>query len=108
MADVTSQELNETGAIMNNLPGRAMRVAMENKNLLAAKGQLYAGTGSDNSFSVAGMDGGTESYSISRTAATPAPPSSPTASASNPYVLVYTGEGTTGVKWMLWSQLKNL
>lgn len=97
MAEVTSNNANEIGAIVNNLPGRAMRVAMENKDLLRGKGQLYAGTSKRNNFNVVGMDGVAVSYSIAQTAATPTPPED--ASAENPYILVYTGEGETGFVW---------
>ena len=91
--DLTSNNSNEVGAIKNNLPGRAMRVAMENKALLASKGQLYAGTGpTGNSIVVTGMDGGQVTYNIPKTAATPAPTMPNT-------VLTFTGEGDTGLEW---------
>lgn len=91
--DLTSSKPNEVGAIKNNLPGRAMRVAMENKALLASKGQLYAGTGpTGNSIVVTGMDGGQVTYNIPKTAATPAPTTENT-------VLTYTGVGKTGLEW---------
>lgn len=91
--DLTSSKPNEVGAIKNNLPGRAMRVAMENKALLASKGQLYAGTGpTGNSIVVTGMDGGQVTYNIPKTAATPAPTTENT-------VLTYTGAGETGLEW---------
>lgn len=91
--NLTSQNSNEVGAIKNNLPGRAMRVAMENKALLASKGQLYAGTGpTGNSIVVTGMDGTSVTYNIPKTAATPAPTTENT-------VLTYTGVGETGLEW---------
>lgn len=91
--DLTSKNSNEVGAIKNNLPGRAMRVAMENKALLALKGQLYAGTGpTGNSIVVTGMDGASVTYNIPKTAATPAPTTENT-------VLTYTGVGETGLEW---------
>ena len=89
---VTSDNVNEKGAIQNSLPGRAMRVAMENKSLLDAPGKLYAGTGGVNKFKVIGMDGVSVEYSIPQTAATPAPSSTGT-------VLTYTGNGETGLEW---------
>lgn len=91
--NLTSDNSNEVGAIKNNLPGRAMRVAMENKALLASKGQLYAGTGpTGNSIVVTGMDGVSVTYNIPKTAATPAPTTENT-------VLTYTGVGKTGLEW---------
>lgn len=90
--NLTSGNSNEVGAIKNNLPGRAMRVAMENKSLLDAPGKLYAGTGRVNKFKVTGMDGVSVEYSIPQTAATPVPPSTGT-------VLTYTGNGETGLEW---------
>ena len=36
---------NEPGAIPVNLPYRAMRLSMENKNLLKKQGSIYVGTG---------------------------------------------------------------
>ena len=92
VTNVTSDNVNEKGAIQNSLPGRAMRVAMENKSLLDAPGKLYAGTGRVNKFKVAGMDGVSVEYSIPQTVATPAPSSTGT-------VLTYTGNGETGLEW---------
>ena len=108
---VNSNVEGESGAIANSLPGRAMRVAMENKGLLDGKGKLYAGTGDAQTVTVTGMDDSTveQKYTIPVTAAVPAPPS--TASSSNPYVLIFVGNsdenGTngTGVKWVALSEL---
>lgn len=36
---------NEPGAIPVNLPYKAMRLSMENKNLLKKQGSIYVGTG---------------------------------------------------------------
>lgn len=107
---VNSNVENESGAIANSLPGRAMRVAMENKGMLTGKGQLYVGTGGTQDIVVTGMDGGTRTYTIPVTVAVPPPPTE-SASSSNPYVLVFVGnsdnEGTngSGVKWVPFSSL---
>ena len=45
---ITSSQTNEVGAIQNNLPGQAMRVAIENKDLLKENGSVYVGTGETN------------------------------------------------------------
>lgn len=45
---ITSEQANEVGAIQNNLPGQAMRVAIENKDLLKENGSVYVGTGETN------------------------------------------------------------
>ena len=107
MPNMSSNNEHEVGAIMNSLPGRAMRVAMENKDMLTGKGAMYAGTNEVNEVTVTGMDDGSTTYSVRKTAAV-APPSDLNPSANNPFVLVYTGEGATGVVWMSWNQLKNL
>lgn len=107
MPNVSSNNEHEVGAIMNSLPGRAMRVAMENKDMLTGKGAMYAGTDSVNEITVTGMDNGSTTYSVRKTKAVD-PPADKSPSANNPYVLVYTGEGETGVVWMLWNKLKNL
>ena len=39
---------NENGIIPNNTPAQSFRQSVENKNLLAAKGSIYIGTGDAN------------------------------------------------------------
>ena len=41
-------DLNENGIIPNNTPAQSFRQSVENKNLLAAKGSIYIGTGDAN------------------------------------------------------------
>jgi len=43
---------NEAGAIPANLPYKAMRLSMENKNLLENKGSIYVGTGTSTSVTI--------------------------------------------------------
>lgn len=43
---------NEAGAIPANLPYKAMRLSMENKNLLKSKGSIYVGVGSEKSATI--------------------------------------------------------
>lgn len=40
--------LNENGIIPNGTPAQSFRQSVENKNLLAAKGSIYIGTGNAN------------------------------------------------------------
>lgn len=40
--------LNENGIIPNRTPAQSFRQSVENKNLLAAKGSIYIGTGNAN------------------------------------------------------------
>lgn len=99
----------EEGCIANSLPGRAMRMAMENKGLLTAKGMIYAGTGNTHTITVTGMDQDSsgaavnETYEIPETVAVPAPPS--TASSSNPYVLVFIGNDTSDPSGYVWKRI---
>ena len=53
---ITSTAANEVGAIKNGLPGRPMRLAIENKELLAQAGSVYVGTGETNIVSVGGVE----------------------------------------------------
>ena len=59
---------NEKGCIAGNLPLKVMRVAMENKGLLAEAGTLYCGTGEKISITI-----DNETYNIPKTIAVDPP-----------------------------------
>lgn len=104
MPDINSVNTGESGALANALPARAMRVGMENKGLLTAKGTSYVGTGATQTVTITTESGDTVEYNIPITTSTPAPPAN--ASSSNPYVLVYTGgEANGGMEWRALSSL---
>ena len=98
----------EKNALANNLPGRVMRLSMENKNLLMNKGQIYVGTGNTHPVTITYVDdaGGSSSvtYNIPITEASPVPSS--TATSGAPLFLVFTGEGDTGLKWKTVDEIK--
>lgn len=100
----------EKNALANNLPGRVMRLSMENKNLLMEKGQIYVGTGNTHPVTITYVDdsGGNSSvtYNIPITEASPVPPS--TATSGAPLFLVFTGEGDTGLKWKTVDEIKTI
>lgn len=104
----------EKNALANNLPGRVMRLSMENKNLLMEKGQIYAGTGNTHPVTITYVDdspggsGGSSSvtYNIPITEASPVPSS--TATSGAPLFLVFTGEGDTGLKWKTVDEIKTI
>ena len=51
-----ARAVNDAGAptcINNGLPGEVMRKAMENKNILQAKGAMYVGTGTTQTITIA-------------------------------------------------------
>lgn len=50
--NTNSSSTNELGCIAGGLPLKAMRIAMENKGLLAQAGALYCGTGKVNTIKV--------------------------------------------------------
>ena len=101
----------EKNALANNLPGRVMRLSMENKNLLMEKGQIYVGTGNTHPVTITYVDdgsGGSSSvtYNIPITEASPVPSS--TATSGAPLFLVFTGEGDTGLKWKTVDEIKTI
>ena len=99
----------EKNALANNLPGRVMRLSMENKNLLMEKGQIYAGTGNTHPVTITYVDDGGSSsvtYNIPITEASPVPSS--TATSGAPLFLVFTGEGDTGLKWKTVDEIKTI
>lgn len=50
--NTNSSSTNELGCIADSLPLKVMRIAMENKGLLAQAGALYCGTGKVNTIKV--------------------------------------------------------
>ena len=66
MAEFNSN--TESGCIAGNLPLKVMRVAMENKGLLAEAGTLYCGTGEKISITI-----DNETYNIPKTIAVDPP-----------------------------------
>lgn len=67
--NINSSVANESGALKNGLPGQIMRVALENKGLLSARGSMYVGTGSTNDITIQTQNGESVQYSIPETEA---------------------------------------
>lgn len=67
--NINSSVANESGALKNGLPGQIMRVALENKGLLSARGSMYVGTGSTNNITIQTQNGESVQYSIPETEA---------------------------------------
>ena len=70
MADVTRNVVDDDGFIVNGLPGRPMRMAMETKNLLKRHGAVAVGTGdTPETITLMGENGGSVEYKIYKTEA---------------------------------------
>lgn len=61
MANNNTYDASDASVIGNNLPPRAMRYTMENKNLLKRKGSLYVGTGKTKETTIRIQDPSSES-----------------------------------------------
>ena len=70
---ITSDSKGENGCIASGLALRAMRLAMENKDLLAEAGSMYVGTGETNTINITMEDGTVEQFNIPRTIAVEPP-----------------------------------
>ena len=70
---ITSDSKGENGCIASGLALRAMRLAMENKDLLAEAGSMYVGTGGTNTINITMEDGTVEQFNVPRTIAVKPP-----------------------------------
>lgn len=82
-----SDLVDSGGAIPNQQLASVMRRSMENKNLLAKKGSIYVGTGTDQSTTV-----GSDTFKTAITEALEAP-------AENGRVLISDTTATLGIRW---------
>ena len=71
--NITSGSNDELGCIASGLALRAMRLAMENKDLLAEAGSMYVGTGETNTINITMEDGTVEQFKVPRTIAVKPP-----------------------------------
>lgn len=67
--NITSGSNDEKGCIASGLALKAMRLAMENKDLLAEAGSMYVGTGETNTINITMEDGTVEQFNVPRTIA---------------------------------------
>lgn len=95
MADVTRNVVNDDGFIINGLPGRPMRMAMETKNLLGPTGAVAVGVGGEGeTVTLSGVNGGSVEYKIYKTEAV-VPPSD----IQSGEILYFLHRANEGPKW---------
>ena len=71
--NITSGSNDEKGCIASGLALKAMRLAMENKDLLAEAGSMYVGTGGTNTINITMEDGTVEQFKVPITIAVKPP-----------------------------------
>lgn len=71
--NINSGSDDEKGCIASGLALKAMRLAMENKGLLAKAGSMYVGTGETNTINITMEDGTVEQFNVPRTIAVKPP-----------------------------------
>lgn len=86
------------GRILDGLPARVMRLAMENKGLLSQRGSMYYGTGETESVTVTPQGGQSVTYDIPKTG-TIAPPTT-----DGTWVLTCeVSDGDVSMQWRRWN-----